>query len=205
MSIAVFYRKGEGRPRRRFKGKGNRNLSLQILHGGGTLFPFHHKVHRAALLRPFAEADGETAALFLSYILHRHKGHGVMVRFIGDAHGAGKVSPAMETEGPSLQGFHISRIHAVIARREGCHHVPADMVVQIGRGIAPVKLLLQGLHQRRRIRFPPLLCRINGPAIGGHGVVHILHALHAPLYLQGRYTGGKEIGNPLNAKHILQT
>ena len=111
----------------------------------------------------------------------------------------------MESEGLSLQGFHISRIHAVITRSEGGHHVPADTVVQIGGGIAPVKLLLQGLHQRRRIRLPPLLRCINGPAVGGYCVIHILHALHAPLYLQGRYTGGKEIGNPLNAKHILQT
>ena len=205
--MALIIGKGHGKmfPRQGFKGKEKRNFPLPVFHGSGLLLSFHHKVHRPHFLRPFVIADGECALPFF-YVLHGYKGHGVMVRFIGNArHLSGDFcNGAVEMEN---RPFHLLRpacIYAVISGSQGSHHMFPDMIIQIGGGIAPVELLLQGKHQGLCVRLSPPLRLVNSTAVGSYGVVDILHALHAPLHLERRHPCIKEIGNTLNAHHILQ-
>ena len=206
MAFVVFHRKGQAFPGAGLKTGVEGNLMGQVLHGERPFFLFQHPVHMAPFCGPFFPEYLIAPIPLFPHITGGNKGDGLFLRVVGKAghFPLGHRERRTEEERGPPDVFGLSCIDPMVAGSQGRNHVAADVVIQVGRSVAPVELLFQGKDQGLRGQGPPCLGGIDGLSIEGYRIVHVFRALHAAFHLQGSDAGFQKIGNTADADHVFQ-
>ena len=200
-----------GRQRERFpclRGeiKGERDLPHQVLQGERFLFRLHIPINLALLLGPRFVIHAEAPLLHRKYRGCRHIGDGPLGGLIGNTGDFRQYAHFLGAENklPRLDALDTARMDAMISRRVLRHHRRPRGVIGIGGGVAAVEFLFQVETQRLGVDLSRLLGGVDGFAIGGNGIEHILRTLHAAFYFERCHASIQKLGNARQPHHVLK-